>query len=194
MGKMAISRPGPVVAIAADSSESRAASSREDRGDVRREGPSRAPAWWPPDTAARGGPSSMQQSPGNQAVPGLTQLYRPSAGARRDLVPTLLGVLAQLYMPLAAYRKRDPLADGRCHTPPRLACAREAPPRSRAAEVAISCAYRHIERDCPGRDATRNPPGQQAPKRIIGGTAAGVAGAAVSAENFVHVVRPGDIR
>lgn len=106
----------------------------------------------------------MQQSPGNQAVPGLTQLYRPSAGARRDLVPTLLGVLAQLYTPLAAYRKRDPLADGRCHTSPRLACAREAPPRSRAAEVAISRAYRHIERDCPGRDATRNPPGQQAPQ------------------------------
>jgi hypothetical protein len=66
----------------------------------------------------------MQQSPGNRAVPGLTQHYRPSAGARRDLVPILLGVLAQLYMPLAAYRKRDRLADGRCHTPPRLACAR----------------------------------------------------------------------
>src|ERR1039458_8398863 len=99
------------------------------------------------------------------AVPGLTQLYRPSAGARRDLVPTLLGVLAQLYMPLAAYRKRDPLADGRCHTPPRLACAREAPPRSRAAEVAISRTCRHIERDCPDHDATRNPQGQQAPPR-----------------------------
>lgn len=91
----------------------------------------------------------MQQTPGNQAVLCLTQLHRPSVGGRRDLVPILLGALAWLDGPLVAYGKRDPLADGRCHIPPRLACVREAPPRSRAAEVAISRTRRHIERDCP---------------------------------------------
>jgi hypothetical protein len=68
----------------------------------------------------------MQQPPGNQTVLRLTQLHRPSAGGRRDLVPILRGARAQLHVSLVAYGKRDPLADGRCHAPPRLACARSA--------------------------------------------------------------------
>src|ERR1039457_3350519 len=124
---MAISRLGPLVAMA-DSSESRAASSREGRGG-RAQGAAQPCASLVAAGHCGTGDARKHAAPppGDQAVLRLTQLHRPSADARRDLVPILLGARAQLYAPLVAYGQRDPLADGRCHTPPRLACAREAP-------------------------------------------------------------------
>jgi hypothetical protein len=121
---------------------------------------------------------ASQQPPEIRLCSAGPSFTRPSASGRRDLAPILLGALARPYVRSSPTRSGIHWRMGAvmCHLGLPMRAKRRRGPEQQKSQSRVHAGTSSVI--APSHEVTRNPPGQQALQRIIGGAAAEVAGAA----------------